>query len=595
MKIRKTVLVLVLATCLLGLGLQASAAVPAAASGGVNLLAHYSSIPLLEDAKAILTSKGASTKGYHLPQGNFVGAKMVLKDGSSLAAQPVSHTQKAIAIVFDFAAPDAEHPADICPGTELYAPVPVSYFRDLLFGTTYDPYQLADFAKYATYGGNAAPTNRTLKNYLAEVSSGWISSFTGDVVRVTLPHPYSYYAIGQKYGVANVQNDNADYTMALIEYDAVKAADAVVDFSQYAAPGQALDNVFLIHAGTGAEYTGQGDLIWSHSWEYASSYCYYMYASTGDSSWITDDSKYDPNLGIPVDGVRVNHYSIEPEVGGDLTNFLKNGVTGPYPPYVGVYAHEYSHVLGVPDQYDYGYESEGTGIYSLMSSGSWTRYPNNVAYSGNTPVMLDAWSRLYLGYQTPVETVSALHSSKSYTLQPASVGGGILKLVVPGTNGSEYFLVENRQQVAGTFDMGLNRSNSALGIVGTNVRGLAIYHVDENVLARNFDRPDEAPATSTKTQWNMSVDKANGEWHYGVSILQADGLWWLEKGTWYYGNANLYRTGSSFTPKSYPASSSYYTNFAAYSKGLSPNYSGVFVKNVVENADGTVTFLAGIE
>lgn len=607
---RKTVLTLVLAFALLALGLQASVWMPPAATGGIDRLANYSAIPMQSEAKAALLAKNNGSKTYHLPSGNFVGNSKVLKDPKSVGTTTVSSKPMALAIVFDFA-PNAADAKDIVPGTNLYTPVPLSKFQDLLYGTMYNPYSLSDFSTYATYKATptstpvTAPTNRTLKNYLLEVSDGRITDFTGDVVRVTLPHPYSYYFVGKAYGPLGLDNANADYSIGEILMDAIVAADTdplnPVDFSQYAAPGESIQNVFFIHAGSGAEWSGASDIIWSHSWEYASAYCYWMYAQTGDATWLTDDGKYESVAkGFPVDGVYVNNYSIEPEVGGDLTGFT-GAVSGPYPPDVGVYAHEYAHVMGAPDEYDYGYESEGTGIYSLMSSGSWTRWPNAPQYSGNTPVMLDAWCRVYLGFASGSDLATVTASgSAPYILEPVSVGGGVLKLVVPGTGGSEYFLVEYRSQVPGTFDTGLGRSSAALGIDGSKIHGLAIYHVDENVLARNFSRASEAPAISQKTEWNMSVDKANGEWHYGVSILQADGRWQLERGTGYYGENHLYKAGFSFGPKTYPASSSYFTNFAVQGKNISPNYSGVFVKNIVENPPttqypfGSVSFIAGI-
>ncbi len=49
----------------------------------------------------------------------------------------------------------------------------------------------------------------------------------------------------------------------------------------------------------------------------------------------------------------VGKYTIQPENGG-----------------VGVFAHEYGHDLGLPDLYDY-YGENGTGFWTLMSSGSW--------------------------------------------------------------------------------------------------------------------------------------------------------------------------------------------------------------------------------
>ena len=296
--VRKTVLTLVLAFALLALGLQASVWMPPAANGGIDLLAHYSAIPMQSEAKAALLAKNNGSKTYHLPSGNFVGAKMVLKNPQTVGTTTVSSTPKALAIVFDFA-PNVADTKDIVPGTNLYAPIPLAKFQDLLYGTMYNPYTLTDFSAYATYKATptstpvTAPTNRTLKNYLLEVSDGRITNFTGDVVRVLLPHPYSYYAIGKTYGPLGLDNANADYSIGEILIDAITAADSTVDFSQYAAPGKSIQNVFFIHAGSGAEWNGASDIIWSHSWEFASAYCYWMYAATGDATWLTDDSKYE--------------------------------------------------------------------------------------------------------------------------------------------------------------------------------------------------------------------------------------------------------------------------------------------------------------
>ena len=70
--------------------------------------------------------------------------------------------------------------------------------------------------------------------------------------------------------------------------------------------------------------------------------------------------------------MKIYNYAMMPEVGGDLTGFSGDPF-GPYPPTVGVFAHEFGHVLGLPDQYDYGYESDGTGMFSLMAGGSWNQ------------------------------------------------------------------------------------------------------------------------------------------------------------------------------------------------------------------------------
>ena len=70
--------------------------------------------------------------------------------------------------------------------------------------------------------------------------------------------------------------------------DAVGLADPLVDFSQYDNDADGyVDALFVIHAGPGAEYTGNANDIWSHA-------------------WVTHSE-------VLVDGVRVWRYSMEPE------------------------------------------------------------------------------------------------------------------------------------------------------------------------------------------------------------------------------------------------------------------------------------------
>lgn len=523
----------------------------------------YHAAALPDEVQQKLSAKGMKVSD-HIPASLLKGPHAI-NAGKSVGTAPIANEQKAIALYLKF-------PADDQPPTAVqYEHMPVAQLQDLLFGDKYDPYAMDQFKQYKNYNGIEAPTDRTLKNYYKGISEGRVN-VTGQVVEVTMPHGYSYYSIGEKYGLG-IQNDNGDYTMALIFEDAVKAADSQVDFSQYAKDG-VVPNIFLIHEGTGAEFSTDPTIIWSHSWDYVSAYYYNRYAQTGreDEADLPGDGK-----GYLADGVYLNNYSVEPEIGGDITAF-SGPVDGPYPAYVGVYAHEFGHVLGLPDQYDYGYDSEGTGAYTLMASGSWTRYPNAWPYAGNSPVYLDAWSQVFLGLAQP-ETLTS--GSKKFTLKSAFNGGGIVKLIVPGSNGSEYFLVENRQQAG--FDSSLSR-------YGTGVKGLAIYHIDENVLSRNFNRPNEAANWYQSRKQGVKPDAATGETHYGISIIQADNRWNLEKNDNSADNGDLYKTGQSFTPTSAPNSGSYYFNNG---NGASANYTGIYVKNIVENKDGSITFTAG--
>ena len=115
------------------------------------------------------------------------------------------------------------------------------------------------------------------------------------------------------------------------------------------------------------------------------------------------------------------------------------------------------------------------------------------------------------------------------------------------------------------------------------MHGLAIYHVDDTVLTRNYWRCNEAEnwkefrSTGAQRVWN-------GESHYAVSLIQADGLWTLEKGLTAGFAGNLYPGTfgvTEFGNFTSPNSSSYY-----FYGGNAPRfgYSGVTVTDIEEAA-----------
>ncbi len=517
--------------CAIGPGMAPAKAAPPAPAGELSV-AHME-----PDAAAALRAKGKPIHPY-VPNSANRGKKFN-PGGDKIAPVITAPEQKVLVIFAQFTDSPPGGPAD---RLDL-----ASYFDTMLFGPIYNP------PEYAAYPDH--PTNATLYNYYKENSYGAV-----DVVTLNLPsslgwtqtgHPYAYYAGGNNGFGAYPTNAPG------MVIDAIKAVDVTVDFSPYAVNGT-VPNLFVVFAGTGAEWSGDPNLIWSHSW---------------DLYWGSDQTL--PTAGYKTDdGVYVLNYAVMPEVGGNTTGYYAP-VTGPFPPTVGVYADEYGHVLGLPDQYDYGYESEGTGIYSLMASGSWARYPNKPLFSGNLPTHLDAWSKWYLGFLTPM----VVTNPANITLGPAETNPDVALMVVPNSGGKEYFLFENRQQIG--FDQGLSR----LG----DIHGLAIYHVDDTVLTRNFWR--NAEAENWKEFRSEGWRKAwTGETHYAISISQADDLWQLEHVTSWGDAGDLYpgATGAtSFGSYTRPNSSSYY-----FWGGSDPKYgySGVTATNIQETVGGSVTF-----
>ena len=146
----------------------------------------------------------------------------------------------------------------------------------------------------------------SVHDYYWEASCGQFY-LIGDVVGwFTAEHEYQYYA-ERAYVLAG---------------EAVDAADSIVDYSLYDNNGDGLvDALFIVHAGRGREDTGNNDYIHSHV------------------GWM--GLRY-------YDGVRISIYSMEPELraNGRLVE-------------IGVYCHEFGHLLGLPDLYDYDGSSAG--------------------------------------------------------------------------------------------------------------------------------------------------------------------------------------------------------------------------------------------
>jgi M6 family metalloprotease-like protein len=343
-----------------------------------------------------------------------------------------------------------------------------SFYQNLLFSVgTLVPGSLRDFYQSNSYSQfDISPS---------AVDSAWRQT----------TQTHTYYANND--GVAGTTDDygfgawphNAQKLVA----DAVALADPYVNFASYAVSGQ-VQGLFVVHAGPGAEVTANPSDIWSHAWALNA------YAVT-------------------VDGVTVNAYSMEPEyilTAGDST--------------VGVFCHEYGHVLGLPDLYDTDYSSMGIGAWSVMAGGSWN------GTNGNSPAYLDAWSKALLGWVSPTVVTGAVAGASI----PAAEGSStVYRLWTNGAIGTEYFLLENRQRIAGNFDNALPGD------------GLLLYHMDENA-------------------------SQNTDWHPRVMIEQADGLWDLQynanlgdAGDPYPGSSNNRTANASTTPNtlSYAAGVTY--------------------------------------
>ncbi len=332
------------------------------------------------------------------------------------------------------------------------------------------PCILVDFSDNPASGGKVSATpamfdsllfstgrnpTGSMKEYYSEVSYGQMNVIGTVVGWYRMPNPYSYY-INHEMGLGASPNN----AQRLVEH-AIAAASADLDYSQFDNDNNDwVDGVMVVVPGPGFEETGDSTLIQSHRFH------------------TTVIANYNGKL--------IADYTIQPE-----ETVVKGGGLNA----IGVFCHEWGHILGLTDLYDLDGNSRGLGNWSLMATG-------NYNHDSRVPAHPDAWSRIALGFVTPEQLAQPTTNLASVAFPAVETSPTIYKLWTGGTIGptSQYFLVENRQQTG--FDQYLPGA------------GLLVYHVD--------------PVASDNTgQWVPGLDPPSAP-HYKVALEQADGTFNLE-------------------------------------------------------------------
>ncbi|MEW5795855.1 MAG: M6 family metalloprotease domain-containing protein [Candidatus Zixiibacteriota bacterium] len=314
-----------------------------------------------------------------------------------------------------------------------------------------------DDAQYFIPGGGSQPCYTVGTPFrfdsllFSEQATDSVFNPTGSMTEYYLEISYgNYYIVGDVQPWVEAPDTYASYVGsgsglggggARLAHDAVIAADdAGVNFQPYGNGGSSVRGLIIIHAGPGAEQRAYG--IWSHS------------------------SSMSP--GVSVDGVSLSRYAMQPEetVGSDEISS------------VGVFCHEWGHVLGAADYYDPAYNlgSEGLGSWCLMAGGSW----NN---GGRRPAHPNGWVRTqdfgFANLQVLLQNIRQAEIPQVETSPTVFM----LKMNPSGPN-PQFWIVENRQRVG--FDSFLPGG------------GLLIYHYDVD------------GSQSTPDRYRLAVEEADG-------------------------------------------------------------------------------------
>ncbi len=237
-------------------------------------------------------------------------------------------------------------------------------------------------------------------------------------------------------------------------------------------PDGYIDHFQSVHAGEGEEAGGGiygADAIWSHRW-----YAYFnLIGVAGPSS--------DYLLGgiqIGDSDYWIGDYTIEPENGG-----------------VGVFAHEFAHDLGLPDLYATQGGENGTGFWTLMSSGSWLN--DGTIDIGSRPGHMGAWEKFQLGWLN--YEVAFAGQTSSHKLGPAET---------------------NTKQAQGLFVV--LPQKEVITNIGSPYAGDHFYYSGsgnnlDNFMYKSFNLPAGSSLTA-QVNFDIEVD-----WDYAYVVVSDDG------------------------------------------------------------------------